>query len=236
MRTKSKVPRLKSGVLSLGTGVQRPTGGVQSLESKVQSSKPKGPQTTAGRPAAADYPSRLLCVGCALALLAAGCAGPRPLKGGRAVITRKPAGIVEQTLVQSENPAQATKQDEESVKVRSYTGPAGSRMEQAQMWEGEIPREPGLLKSAAEISSRGDARPPGHQPSTIDSQPSTSFVLSAPIPVVEKEETHAQTELGAAQKDTARELGAKLSNLKGIVWVGVGLIVFGLEIGRASCR
>jgi hypothetical protein len=48
------------------------------------------------------------------------------------------------------------------------------------------------------------------------------------MPVVEREETKAQTELGAAQKDTARELGAKLSSLKGIVWVGVGLFVFGL--------
>jgi hypothetical protein len=151
------------------------------------------------------------------------------LKGGRAVITRKPAGVFEQTLVQSENPAQATKQDQESVKVRSYTVPAGSRMEQAQMGEGESPREPKLLKSAAEIRAREDARPPGrHQPSTLNSQPSTSFVLSAPMPVVEREETHARTELGAAQKDTARELGAKLSSLKGIVWVGVGLFVFGL--------
>jgi hypothetical protein len=48
------------------------------------------------------------------------------------------------------------------------------------------------------------------------------------MPVVERKETHARTELGAAQKDTARELGAKLSSLKGIVWVGVGLFVFGL--------
>jgi hypothetical protein len=48
------------------------------------------------------------------------------------------------------------------------------------------------------------------------------------MPVVEREETKARTELGAAQKDTARELGAKLSSLKGIVWVGVGLFVFGL--------
>jgi hypothetical protein len=48
------------------------------------------------------------------------------------------------------------------------------------------------------------------------------------MPVVEREETHARTELGAAQKDTARELGAKLSSLKGIVWVGAGLFVFGL--------
>ena len=48
------------------------------------------------------------------------------------------------------------------------------------------------------------------------------------MPVVEREESRAATELGAAQKDTAREIGAKLSSLKGIVWVGVGLFVFGL--------
>jgi hypothetical protein len=48
------------------------------------------------------------------------------------------------------------------------------------------------------------------------------------MPVVEREETRAGTELGAAQKDTARELGAKLASLKGIVWVGVGLFEFGL--------
>jgi uncharacterized membrane protein YccC len=48
------------------------------------------------------------------------------------------------------------------------------------------------------------------------------------MPVIEREETRAGTELGAAQKDTARELGAKLTSLKGIVWVGVGLFVFGL--------
>jgi hypothetical protein len=48
------------------------------------------------------------------------------------------------------------------------------------------------------------------------------------MPVVEREETRAGTELGAAQKDTAREMGAKLASLKGMVWVGVGLFVFGL--------
>ena len=48
------------------------------------------------------------------------------------------------------------------------------------------------------------------------------------MPVMEREETHVRTELGAAQKDTARELGARLSSLKGIVWVGAGLFVFGL--------
>jgi hypothetical protein len=55
-----------------------------------------------------------------------------------------------------------------------------------------------------------------------------TVVVSAPMPVVEREETRAKTELGAAQKDTARELGAKLASLKGIVWVGVALFLFGL--------
>ena len=85
--------------------------------------------SSAGRhPAAVDYLSRFLCAGFALALLMAGCAS-RPLKGGKAVTTHKPAGVIEQTLLQGENPSQATKQDQESVKVRTYTVPAGSRLE-----------------------------------------------------------------------------------------------------------
>jgi hypothetical protein len=167
-----------------------------------------------GPPAAAGYLSRFLCVGFALALLATGCASTRPLKGGKAVTTHKPAGVIEQTLVQGENASQATKQDQESIKVRTYTVPAGSRMEQS--------ATPGTG------ASQGASVPHVSQPSTPSPQPTSAYILSAPMPVVEREETHARTELGAAQKDTARELGAKLSSLKGIVWVGVGLFVFGL--------
>jgi hypothetical protein len=89
-------------------------------------------RSAAQRPAAADYLSRFLCVGFALALAVTGCVGPRPLKGGKAITTRKPTGVIEQTLLQGENPSQATKQDQESVKVRTYTLPAGSRIEQSQ--------------------------------------------------------------------------------------------------------
>src|SRR5207237_6396825 len=46
--------------------------------------------------------------------------------------------------------------------------------------------------------------------------------------VTEREEARAGTELGAAQKDTAREVGAKLASLKSIVWVGVVMFIFGL--------
>jgi hypothetical protein len=122
---------------------------------------------------------------------------------------------MEQTLVQSENPSQASKQTQASVKVRTYTVPASSRIEQTPA--------PGIAAPQAAPSTAATCRP-----STLNSQPSTSYVLTAPMPVVEREETHAASELGAAQKDTARELGAKLSSLKGIVWVGVGLFVFGL--------
>ena len=201
-----KVQSLKSKVQSLEPAKSK----VSRLGSKVPTLESSGP-----RPAAVGYLSRFLCAGFALALLATGCAGTRPLKGGKAVTTRKPAGTVEQTLVQGENPSQASKQTQESVKVRTYTLPVGSRIEQSQ--------------TPDTIGSQPASTAPASQPpSTIPPQPSTSFVLSAPMPVVEREETHAATELGAAQKDTARELGAKLSSLKGIVWVGVGLFVFGL--------
>jgi hypothetical protein len=179
----------------------------QRAEDRGQKSEDRGRRAEDRGAAAVGYLSRFLCVGFALALLATGCVGPRPLKGGKAVTAHKPGGIVEQTLVQGENPSQATKQDQETVKVRTYTVPVGSRVEQL---------------SAAGAPSGSP------QPSTINSQPSPTFLLSSPMPVVEREETRAHTELGAAQKDTARELGAKLASLKGIVWVGVGLFVFGL--------
>ncbi len=113
-----------------------------------------------------------------------GCA-MAPLKGGHATTS----GVIEQTVVQGDNPAQASRQDQETVKTRSYTVPAGSR----------------LVSTSNQV-----------------------MVVSAPMPVIEREETRAKTELGAAQKDTARELSAKLASLKGIVWVGVVMFLFGL--------
>jgi hypothetical protein len=181
---------------------------------KVQGSGFKVRGSTVQLPAAVERLSSFLSAWLALALLATGCAGSRPLKGGKAVTTHKPAGVIEQTLVQGENPSQATKQDQETVKVRTYTLPVGSQIEQSQV--GAAANQPASVSHDS-------------QPSTLNSQPSSpAFILSAPMPVVEREETHARTELGAAQKDTARELGARLSSLKGIVWVGVGLFVFGL--------
>jgi len=143
---------------------------------------------------------KLILINSALALLLCGC-GTAPLKGGKATTRNLPTHGIEQTVVQSENPAQTSRQDQETVKTKSYTVPAGSRMEDTRV--------------------SADA---GGVPVTN----ATALVISAPMPVVEHEETRAKTELGAAQKDTARELSAKLASLKGIVWVGVVVFLFGL--------
>jgi hypothetical protein len=136
------------------------------------------------------------CIVIATAGLFCGC-NLAPLKGGRATTS----GVIGQTVVQGDNPAQPSRQDQETVKTRSYTVPAGSRLEETHVTATDI----GVTVTNVQ-----------------------AVVVSAPMPVVEREETCAKTELGAAQKDTARELGAKLASLKGIVWVGVVVFLFGL--------
>ena len=131
-----------------------------------------------------------------------GC-GTAPLKGGKATTINKPAGAIEQTVIQSENPAQVSKQTQETVKTKTYTVPAGSSMVETHV-------APSPVAGAAPVTN------------------ATALVISAPMAVVEHDETRAATELGAAQKDTARELSAKLASLKGIVWVGVAMFLFGL--------
>ena len=123
-----------------------------------------------------------------------------PLKGGKAS-TSQSAGHIEQAVSQGDNPAQASRQDQETVRTKSYTVPVGSRMV-----ETHVTADTGgaLVTNAS------------------------SLLLSAPMFVTEREETRASSELGAAQKDTARELSAKLASLKGIVWVGVVVFLFGL--------
>ncbi len=133
------------------------------------------------------------------AVLFSGCA-IAPLKGGKATTSKSTQGI-EQSVVQGDNPAAASRQDQETVRTKSYTVPAGSRMVETR------------------IATDGAGAP------VTNSQ---VLLVSAPMAVTEHEATRATTELGAAQKDTARELSAKLASLKGIVWVGVVVFLFGL--------
>ena len=177
--------------------------------------------------------SRRLLGGLALGLLLTGCAGPGPLKGGKAVTTRSLAGALQQILVQSDNPSQASKQEQESIKVRTYTIPAGSLVSEGGAVPGGKCQVSGDGVSGGGFGSSAQPatlnHPPGFASSSSASfHPQSCFSLSAPMPVVEREETRTRTELGAAQRDTGREFAAKLSSLKGIVWVGLGLFVFGL--------
>jgi hypothetical protein len=158
-------------------------------------------RSPAQRPAVNDLLARVLAAWLTLTLLSSGCVGPRPLWGGKTVTSRQPGGLIEQTLVQGQNAAEAARQVQETVKVRSYTVPAGSRLEECR-----------LTATSAGVPLTNVQ----------------SVLVSTPMPVVEREEIRARSELGAAQKDTARERGARLSSLKGVVWVGVGLFVFGL--------
>src|SRR5690348_2571746 len=128
------------------------------------------------------------------------CVGTRPLKGGKALTATTQAGIA-QILNQAENPAQPSRQDQHTTRLRTYTVPQASRIEQSQVHK---------------------------TPSGLFITNLQSTILSAPTPVLEREETHASTELGASQKDTARELGAKLASLKPIVWLGLAMFIFGI--------
>ena len=142
-------------------------------------------------PAAALLVMTLLFSGCAMA----------PLKGGHASTVSKSTQGIEQSVVQGDNPAAASRQDQETVRTKTYTVPAGSRL----------------------VESHVTADAGGALVTNV-----SSLLISAPMSVVEHEETRAKTELGAAQKDTARELSAKLASLSGIVWVGVAMFLLGL--------
>ena len=120
----------------------------------------------------------------------------------------QPAGNFEQTLTQGQNPSVPSRQDQETIRIRTYTLPTGSPLVPPELRAGGLAaREPRL--------NRIHITPP-------------NIRATGPMTVTKREETRAHTELGAAQKDTSRALAAKLSSLKGIVWVGVALFVFGL--------
>jgi hypothetical protein len=134
----------------------------------------------------------------------AGCA-LRPLKPGTARIqagvgTNGVRSFVSE-MKQPENPAQAASQNYERTTETELPLAAGTRLTERTITAGEYGDQ---LVNEKEIF--------------------TAAATSQKTRVIER----AGTMIGAAQKDTAREIGAKLASLKGVVWVGVGLFVFGL--------
>src|ERR1041385_1794355 len=140
--------------------------------------------------------------------LLSGCTSPRPLRGGHALTVPKPGGLV-QTLAQGENPSAPSRQTQENIRTRTYSLPPSVPFDSR-------PSLPAPLSSPRH--STPDTflfQPPAPQPSSL-------------VLVSEREESRAATELGAAQKDTARAVGAKLSSLKPLIWVGLVMFVFGI--------
>jgi hypothetical protein len=139
-------------------------------------------------------------------VLLVGCA-TRPLRPGIASIkSAAPTGGAQfaSELKQPENPAQAAAQSFERTTETTLPLPAGTKVEERIITYDE---------------KKSDA-PPVVTEKTI--------VLSAPAVQMTRTVEKAGTTIGAAQKDTAREFGAKLASLKGIVWVGVLMFVFGI--------
>jgi hypothetical protein len=106
-------------------------------------------------------------------------------------------------MKQPENPAQAAQQNLERVTETELPLPAQSMVREVIITP---PSRPGVEPVRQEK------------------------IITLAEPTVQKTRMmeKAGTVIGAAQKDTARELGAKLASLKGIVWLGAGLFVFGL--------
>lgn len=101
------------------------------------------------------------------------------------------------------------------------------------------PLKPGFGVSAPGVVFQQSQNPATSSKQTYKKTTVTEPALSLPkepvvnardisvTPVKTTTTEEVNTEIGSAQKDTARELGAKLGALKGVVWVGVLLFVFG---------
>jgi hypothetical protein len=142
-----------------------------------------------------------------LILLMTGCAGPRPLRPGQSTVRSSvtPKGVPElmAEMKQSENPAQAASQNFERITETELPVPARSLVQEI------------VVTPAAQ---------PGFEPERREK----TIIVAEPTLQKTRTVEKVGTTVGAAQKDTAREIGAKLGSLRGIVWVGMGLFVFGL--------
>jgi hypothetical protein len=141
-----------------------------------------------------------------LQLTLSGCASGRPLRPGRAAATLGgPAALpLTSEITQPENPAQPASQSVERVK------------------ETELPLPRATQITEVRVTPRTAVEPAITNTRTI--------VLSEPT--VEKSRTveRAGAVIGAAQKDTARELGVKLAALRPAVWVGIVMVILGIAI------
>lgn len=94
---------------------------------------------------------------------------------------------------------------------------------------GMLPLKPGHATFRSPIGAQVDvvqSQNPS-QPTTQDYERITESVPNPQASTVTRTTERVKTSIGAAQKDTARDLAARLSSLKWVVWVGVLVFLFG---------
>lgn len=142
--------------------------------------------------------------GVVLVILLAGCSAlPHAQRGGGTTTTL--GGTAAPTVVANsapENPSTPSTTIVEKTTTREYIAPAPTV-------------GAGLPRDVPPAESRREAAP------TVNPFPVLREI------VAEK----ATTTTGTAQKDTARDLGARLANLRGVLWVGTALLFGGPVIG-----
>ncbi len=148
-----------------------------------------------------------------LCLSLSACSAIKPQRGGGA--TASLGGASAPTVVTSrapENPSTPTTTTVEKAITRDYSAPVASR---------------------SDTHAAGLQNPTGHV-TGAEAALSAPTATGAPLPPALLRETvteRATTTTGAAQKDTARDLGVRLTNLRGVLWVGVALLIGGPLIG-----
>ena len=126
--------------------------------------------------------------------LVAGCSIPKPMRPGKAVLS-KPAG--EMAVTQPENPAAPTIQKTETAEETSFVVPAGALVKQAETF---------LADGKTNVTEM-------------------TFTTPAPMPVRRVRSEKTDQQIGAAQKDMAREVGAKLASMRPVQFVGILFIL-----------
>jgi len=159
-----------------------------------------------------------------LGSLVAGCKTMAPLKGGAAAISD---AIARPFTKATETPAEATRPSSGSRKASAALPADGMRLEQ-----GDNPATPA---SQSFENSREDTlifAAPTTITEVVKSPSGGEITRKIEVPAgsqrVSRDLAKGGQTLGAAQKDTSRELAAKLASYSKLQWVGVGLMVFGV--------
>lgn len=152
---------------------------------------------------------------CLFAAILGGCGIVRPQRGGTQTATL--GGTAGPTIVSTtapENPKTPSSTTVEKSTTREF-----------------VAAQPAAVAAGVQKSSGLLTRPDGA--AKAPALPPFNSQLSTLNPQLVRETVteRATTELGTAQKDTAREVAARLGNMRGVMWVGVALLLIGPVVG-----